>query len=120
MNSYGKTAQQNWMTLAPSAYEQIENPEEHFTALGQTAMQQVQQMQTELAGPDQPSEGYLEKVGRLQAAKNQAEEVVRETVLTPPQEMWETEDEPDEEPDETFQALQAMRRAALELEDETN
>ncbi|MFJ4761668.1 TnpV protein [Kocuria marina] len=120
MNTYGKTAQQNWMTLAPSAYQQIENPEQHFTMLGQDAMAQVQQLQTQIAGPDPMDEGYLQKVGRLQAAKNQAEEVVRENLLTPPRESWETTEEPEEETDETFQAIQAMHRAALELEDETD
>lgn len=118
MNNYGKIAQENWKTLAPKEYEQISNPEEHFAQIGETAMQQVLQLQDELAGPDQMDEGYLEKVGRLQAAKNQAEEIVKKETLTPPRDTWEPTQEDENPDDETFQAIRQMNQAARELENE--
>lgn len=121
MNTYGKIAQQNWETLVPSEYQQIQDPQQHFETVGQNAMHQVQELQIQIAGPDHPNEGYLEKVGRLQAAKNQAEEIVREDLLTPPRETWETDEDQDQddETNETFEAMQQMRRAAMELDEET-
>lgn len=118
MNTYGKIAQENWKTLVPKEYEQISNPEEHFAQIGETAMQQVQQLQDELAGPDLKNEGYLEKVGRLHAAKKQAEEIVREETLTPARSDWEPTQEETNPDDETFQAIRQMNQAAQEMESE--
>ena len=47
-----------------------------FGELGERAENQIQQLQDQLAGPDPPNETYLEKVGRLNMARLQAEEVV--------------------------------------------
>ncbi|WP_354174282.1 TnpV protein [Arthrobacter sp. UYEF36] len=77
---------------SPTRYNQIQNPEEFFTQLGEQAQEQVDELQVKIAGPDPKGEGYLEKVGRLNAAKNQAEEIVRYDLLSPP----ETEGEEDE------------------------
>lgn len=92
MNKYGRQAQEAWKTASPTQYSQIQNPEEFFTNLGEQAQEQVDELQIKLAGPDPQGEGYLEKVGRLNAARNQAEEIVRYELLSPP----ETEDEEDE------------------------
>jgi hypothetical protein len=46
-------------------------------------------MQSRLVGPDLAGESYLEKVGRLRAARNQAEEYEGHDLLSPP----ETEEE---------------------------
>jgi hypothetical protein len=53
-------------------------------------------MQTRLAGPDPVGESYLEKVGRLRAARNQAEEHVSHDLLSPPET---EEDEENADPD---------------------
>ncbi|MFJ4210726.1 TnpV protein [Paenarthrobacter sp. NPDC089675] len=92
MNKYGRQAQEAWKAASPTRYSQILNPEEFFTNLGEQAQEQVDELQIRLAGPDPQGEGYLEKVGRLNAARNQAEEIVRYELLSPP----ETEDEEDE------------------------
>ncbi|MEW1920739.1 TnpV protein [Pseudarthrobacter oxydans] len=92
MNKYGRQAQEAWKAASPTRYNQIQNPEDFFTNLGEEAQEQVDELLPKIAGPDPKGEGYLEKVGRLNAAKNQAEEIVRYDLLSPP----ETEDEEDE------------------------
>jgi hypothetical protein len=92
MNKYGRQAQEAWKAASPTRYSQIQDPEDFFTKLGEEAQEQVDGLLLRIAGPDPQDEGYLEKVGRLNAARNQAEEIVRYDLLSPP----ETEDEEDE------------------------
>lgn len=92
MNKYGRQAQEAWKAVSPTRYSQIQDPEDFFTKLGEEAQEQVDGLLLKIAGPDPQGEGYLEKVGRLNAARNQAEEIVRYDLLSPP----ETEDEEDE------------------------
>jgi hypothetical protein len=89
MNKYGRQAQEAWKEASPTRYGQIQNSEEFFTNLGEQAQEQVDELLIKIAGPDPAGEGYLEKIGRLNAARNQAEEIVRYDLLSPP----ETEDE---------------------------
>ena len=107
MNTYGKFAQDTWKMLAPSQYELIVNPEEWFTDLGKEAENAVGDLSVKIAGQDLPGESYLEKVGRLNAAKTQAEEIVRVEMLTPQAEEL-TEDE-DQEPSEMSLHLQFVK-----------
>lgn len=86
INRYGKFAQQMWQQLAPRAYSEIPDPSSHFLTLGEVASQRIVQLSIELTGPDEPGESYFEKVGRLEAAKRQAEEIVRNELLIPPTE----------------------------------
>ena len=76
MNTYGKFAQEAWRTTAPEEYALIPDPEAWFERLGEEATQRVGDLMMELAGPDRQGETYLEKVGRLNASKMQAEEIV--------------------------------------------
>jgi hypothetical protein len=85
MNKYGKQAQEAWREASPTHYAQIQDPETFFSDLGEQAAEQIDQMQTQLAGPDPAGESYLEKVGRLRAARNQAEEYVSHDLLSPPE-----------------------------------
>lgn len=107
MNTYGKFAQDTWKMLAPSQYELIVNPEEWFTTLGKEAENAVGDLSVKIAGQDLSEETYLEKVGRLNAAKTQAEEIVRVEMLTPQAEEL-TEDE-DQEPSEMSLHLQFVK-----------
>lgn len=93
MNKYGRQAQEAWKAASPERYSQIQDPEEFFTRLGEEAQEQVDGLLPKLAGPDPKDESYLEKVGRLNAARNQAEEIVTYDLLSPP----ETEDEDGED-----------------------
>lgn len=94
MNTYGKFAQEAWRTTAPAEYALIPDPQEWFERLGEEAAQRVGELMMELAGPDQMGETYLEKVGRLNASKLQAEEIVHAEMLTPDPSVQE---EPEEE-----------------------
>ncbi|MFJ6003654.1 hypothetical protein [Arthrobacter sp. NPDC092385] len=96
MNKYGKFAQETWRMTAPSQYALIPDPDEWFRKLGEEAMNQVGELQYQIAGPDPEGETYLEKVGRLNASRTQAEEIVRTEMLTP--DVMETEgDDSDED-----------------------
>ena len=98
MNTYGKFAQEAWKTTAPAEYALIPDPDQWFEALGEEAAQRVGELMMELAGPDPVGETYLEKVGRLNASKMQAEEIVRAEMLTPDPSV---QQEPEEDEEET-------------------
>ncbi|WP_115930577.1 hypothetical protein [Citricoccus muralis] len=63
--------------LAPTQYALIPDPEMWFTTLGQDTENSVGELSVQVAGPDPAGETNLEKVGRLNAARAQAEEIVR-------------------------------------------
>ena len=65
--------------------------------LGQETARQIDELATELAGDDQPGEGYLEKAGRLTAARSQAEEIIlpQQVLLAPEPEASEDPEEND-------------------------
>lgn len=86
MNRYGHQAQEHWRTHLPVQYAAIPDPETHFSTLGEEAAQQIEDLSEKLAGPDQPGESYLDKLGRLNMARQQAEEIVLgEQVLAAPE-----------------------------------
>ena len=97
MNTYGKFAQEAWRTTAPAEYALIPDPVQWFEALGEEAAQRVGELMMELAGPDPAGEAYLEKVGRLNASKMQAEEIVRAEMLTPDPSVQQEPEEDEEE-----------------------
>ena len=75
MNQYGAMARSHWARWLPQRYATITDPDSFFSALGREAARQIDELATELAGDDQPGEGYLAKAGRLTAARSQAEEI---------------------------------------------
>ena len=97
MNTYGKFAQEAWKTTAPAEYALIPDPDQWFESLGEEAAQRVGELMMELAGPDPAGEAYLEKVGRLNASKMQAEEIVRAEMLTPDPSVQQEPEEDEEE-----------------------
>ncbi|WP_031272974.1 hypothetical protein [Kocuria atrinae] len=97
MNTYGRFAQEAWKTTAPTEYALIPDPNQWFESLGEEAAQRVGELMMELAGPDPVGETYLEKVGRLNASKMQAEEIVRAEMLTPDPSVQEEPEEDEEE-----------------------
>lgn len=98
MNTYGKFAQDTWKMLAPSQYALIPDPEAWFTDLGKEAETAVVNLMMQLEGPDIKGETYLQKVGRINAAKRQAEEIIRAEMLTPQSEELEEDEEDQAEP----------------------
>ena len=101
MNQYGVTAQRHWERWLPERFTEIRDPASFFSDLGEEAARQIADLTLVLAGDDPPGEDYLVKVGRLNMARLQAEEIVLpDLVLLPP------EPGAREDPDEDFAEIQ--------------
>ena len=99
MNVYGRRAMEHWRRWLPARYATIQDPEAFFSTLGLQAESQVLDLAEQLEGPDLPGEGYLEKVGRLNMARMQAEELVlREVILLEPEPETTQTDDDQEDP----------------------
>ena len=86
MNHYGVTAQRHWERWLPERYATIQDPDSFFSTLGEEAAKQIADLTLDLAGDDPPGEDYMVKVGRLNMARLQAEEMVlQEQVLLLPE-----------------------------------
>ena len=85
MNQYGAMARSHWARWLPQRYATINDPDSFFSTLGQETARQIDELTAELAGDDQPGEGYLAKAGRLTAARSQAEEIIlpQQVLLAP-------------------------------------
>lgn len=111
MNSYGTRAMAYWRDHRPLAMGQIEDPTEFFSTLGRQIQAQVDELRTQMEGRDTPGEGYLDKVGRLNAARALAEEMVMaELVYSQPPE---AEEDDGDEVDPIGQAMAAAHLADL-------
>lgn len=118
MNKYGKFAQETWKMTAPSQYALIPDPEEWFRKLGEEAMQRVGELQYEIAGSDPRDETYLEKVGRLNASRMQAEEIIRAEMLTPEAMETEGDETEEEEVDRRQREIWETHRSIMRLQQE--
>ena len=115
MNDYGRRAMVHWRRWLPARYAAIGEPEVFFSTLGRQAENQVLDLAEQLEGPDLPGEGYLEKVGRLNMARMQAEELVlREVILLEPEKAETDDDQEDPNSMDLFVRLQneAVRETA--------
>jgi hypothetical protein len=83
VNKYGMMARSHWQTWLPERYAAIGEPDSFFSTLGQEAQSQIENLADQLAGDGQPGEGYLERAGRLAAARSQAEEIVLPQLILP-------------------------------------
>lgn len=84
MNYFGRLAQEHWAKFVPTRYGQIQDPDSFFETLGEEVADEIEDLAEELAGDDRLDEGYLGKLGRLNAARQQArEKVLSERVLLP-------------------------------------
>lgn len=107
MNKYATILKSQWTQADPEMVASLEDPETYFSQLGEQAAEQVADLSLNLAGPDKPEEEYLEKVGRLNMARRQAEEIVL-AELQPPSYL--DADEP-EEPEDLWERSQAEQEA---------
>lgn len=86
MNTYGRMAMRHWQTHLPDQFHQVSDPEIFFDEMGKRAASQISELESKIAGADEESEPYLQKVGRLTNARMRAEEIVlREEVLMDPE-----------------------------------
>lgn len=91
MNEFGRLALAAWQELAPAAVARLREPRGFFRDLGRQAQQAWLELTLELVEPDRPGEDYFSKVGRVQAAKLAAREIVIADWCRPPQELIEGE-----------------------------
>lgn len=120
MNEYGRLALSMWQQLAPTALAEMDDPNRHFSMLGEEALEQVTTLTAQLEGHDLPGETTFDKIGRIQNAKLRAEEIVRADLLMPPPEVQDlTDDEiQDAMPeDEVDQILTELRQELKNLSD---
>ncbi len=97
MNNYGQWAMKHWVTWLPTRYATIEDPQTFFSNLGEQVANQIADLADQLAGPDPSDEDYMGKVGRLNMARLQAQEVVLSQEVYLPPEPGTEEIDPDEE-----------------------
>lgn len=128
MNKYGNLLQQQWTAADPTYVSSQSDPTTHFAQMGERVQDEVQELLPSLEGTDQPGETYLQKVGRLNAARQQAEEIVLSEYQPPSvtpeqdepedwdemshdeQESWIRQNVPTgEQQDEMLQSLEARR-----------
>jgi hypothetical protein len=88
MNEYGAMAQRHWQQHLPRRHASIDDPDAYFTSLGEQVAAQVAElwarMRAQAGNP--PGEDYAARVGRLNAMRKQAEEIVlADLVLLPPE-----------------------------------
>lgn len=85
VNQYGEMARSHWARWLPGRFAAIGDPEEFFEQLGLEAAERISSLAYDLAGDDQPGEGYLGKAGRLGEARHRAEQIVlSEMILLSP------------------------------------
>lgn len=86
MNQYGTRAKQHWQKYLPDRFNQLEDPDSFFSDLGEEIAERVQSLADALAGDDPQGESYLDKVGRLNMARRDAESaILREMALLDPE-----------------------------------
>ena len=76
MNKYALIAQEHWRKNAPARYAALEDPEEFFEQLGESAAVQIDQVASSLERQVPQDLPYLERVGQFQSIRLQAEETV--------------------------------------------
>ena len=74
MNKYGSLAEDYWKRADRTRYEELTDPETFFEELG-SSFARVDSLLNVMERDAPGDEGYLEKVGRLNALRNQAEEI---------------------------------------------
>jgi hypothetical protein len=88
MNEYGVMARNHWRQWLPRRYSAIEDPDAYFTALGEEVAAEIAGLWAEMSiqAGSPPGEDFMDRVGRLNAIRKQAEEVVlADQVLLPPE-----------------------------------
>jgi hypothetical protein len=122
-------AQAWYQKYLPQVYDKIDDKAAYFQRLAEQAQEQIAQLTDALAGPDQPGETYLAKLGRLTQAQHAAtEKVTREFLLSPPPPNWPDSDAPSpptpdpsmlpETSDDWTEAMAEFNQAREELADQ--
>ncbi|TFH68132.1 TnpV protein [Cellulomonas sp. HD19AZ1] len=81
MSAYERTARTWWQQARPNELLVMQEPEAFFRDLSQQIESRVSALTIELAGPDEPGEDYLAKVGRLNRAQTAAQEMALDELV---------------------------------------
>ncbi len=97
MNEYGAMARDHWRRWRPASYAEITDPDSYFTDLGDRVAQEISGLWAELRARsgNPPGEDYIARVGRLNALRKQAEEIVLADLVLLPPEPGASDDDPD-------------------------
>src|SRR5262249_1043899 len=88
-------AQQHWQRWLPQRYRQIEDPNSFFSTLGDQVSTRIADLTLDLAGQDPPGETFMDKLGRLNNAKQRAREMgLPEMVLLDPEPGTDEDEDP--------------------------
>lgn len=110
MNKYGQDALAYWRQNRSDELAQMTDPEGFFSTLGTQVAVWVLELSDQYAGSDPLGESYLEKVGRLNAARAQAEEMALDELVY----SIGPEEEPEEEISPIGQAVLEVHRLVSE------
>jgi hypothetical protein len=86
--NYGAMARTYWQQHLPQRYAAIEDPDGFFDKLGAEVTREIGELSGQMTAeaPNPPGEDFLERVGRLNAVRKQAEEIVlADRVFLPPE-----------------------------------
>ena len=97
MNEYGAMARDHCQRWRPASYAEITDPDSYFTDLGDRVAQEISDLWAGLrARSGNPAgEDYIARVGRLNALRKQAEEIVLADLVLLPPEPGASDDDPD-------------------------
>ena len=93
---YAALARRHWERWLPERLAEIPEGERDsfFSTLGEEISQKVESLELELRGPDLPGESFMERVGRFNMARLQAEERALSELLPVPEEEPEVPETP--------------------------
>lgn len=120
MNRYGAMAKEHWKRWLPERYGAIPDPDSFFSTLGEEAADQIGNLWPDLANQGGPEPDYLKRVGRLNMAKLQAEEIVlADLVLLDPEPgaRADEEEDPDSDLGEMIAIMNDLHREISEVTD---
>ena len=86
MNRYGRQAQEHYEEFLPDELARIpeDQRDSFFSNLGEEIATLVEAYEQDLRGPDRADEPQMERIGRFNMARMQAEELVRAELLPAP------------------------------------
>jgi len=110
MSRYVTLARSWWEQARPGELSSMNDPATFFSTLARQIETRIVDLSADLAGPDLAGETYLEKVGRLNAARAQAQEMALDELVY----SIGPEEEPEEEISPIGQAVLEAHRLVSE------
>ena len=83
MNRYGMRMRKHYESHRATELMALEDPKGYFETLGAGIEMEIDRLADQIAGPSDPAEGYLERLGRLTEARSTAEAEVLSFYMKP-------------------------------------